>query len=332
MRAVVATGPGGADVLELVDLPDPSPGPGEVVLAVRATAVNRADILQRMGHYPPPPGVTDVLGLEAAGTVAAVGDGVDGWAVGDRAMALLAGGGYAELVVVPAGQLLPIPDRMDWIVAAATPEAYLTAWQAIDQEPRPAAGTWMLVHAAASGVGLAALDIARALGARSVATTRSASKADVLADLADHVVIPAPDGFRAQVRDATGDHGADLVIDLVGGPYWTDTVGSTAHDGRIAVIGVLGGARTELDLGALMQRRVTVTASTLRARPLDQKAALVASFREWGIPRLADGTLRPRVHDMLPLARAADAHRMLEANETLGKVVLAVSEDGLVDR
>ncbi len=332
MKAVIATRPGGPDVLELVRLPDPVPEAGEVLMRVHATAVNRADILQRMGHYPPPPGVTDVLGLEAAGEVIDVGPAVEGWQVGDRVMALLAGGGYAELAVVPQGQLMPIPDRLDWILAAATPEAYLTAWQALDHHPRPQHGSWVLVHAAASGVGLAALDISRALGARTVATTRSTEKSEILADIADEVVVPAPEGFRDQVMRATGGHGADVVIDLVGAPYWADTVACTAVDGRIALLGLLGGARTELDLAALMARRLSVTASTLRARPLEQKAEIVRSFADWGLPKLADGTLRPRVHDMFPLTRAADAQRLIERNETVGKVVLAVSADGLVDR
>lgn len=332
MRAVVATRPGGLDALQMVERPDPVPGPGEVLLRVRATAVNRADLLQRLGQYPPPPGASDVLGLEAAGDVVALGPGVEGWAVGDRAMALLAGGGYAELVAVPLGQLMRVPDAMDWIVAAAVPEAYLTAWQALHQDPVPGDGSWVLVHAAASGVGLAALDIARALGARTIGTTRSPEKAGGLADLADHAVLPGPDGFRDAVTGITDGHGADVVVDLVGGPYWSDTVASAAVDGRIAVIGLLGGPRTELDLAALMARRLTVTASTLRARPADQKAALVASFAAWGLPLLAEGVLRPRVHDMLPLARVADAHRMMQGNHTMGKVVLSVAEDGLVDR
>ncbi|MCB0882523.1 MAG: NAD(P)H-quinone oxidoreductase [Thermoleophilia bacterium] len=332
MRAVVAARPGGLDALQLVEVPDPVPGPGEVLVRVRATAVNRADILQRLGHYPPPPGASDVLGLEAAGRIEALGPGVDGWTVGDRVMALLAGGGYAELVAVPQGQLMPVPEDMDWVIAASIPEAYVTAWQALNQDPVPGSGSWVLVHAGASGVGLAALDIARALGARTIGTTRSPGKAGELADLADRALVPGPEGFRDAVLTITGGHGADVVMDLVGGAYWADTVAATAVDGRIALIGLLGGPRAELDLAALMGRRLTVRASTLRARPPEQKAALVASFAAWASTRLADGTLRPRVHDLLPLSRVADAHRMVQDNRTVGKIVLVVTDDGLVDR
>ncbi|HWH15091.1 MAG TPA: NAD(P)H-quinone oxidoreductase [Miltoncostaeaceae bacterium] len=332
MRAVVARRPGGPEVLELTVLPDPVPAPGEVILRVRATAVNRADLLQREGRYPPPPGASDVLGLEAAGTVEAVGAGVTGWAPGDRAMALLAGGGYAERVAVPAGQLMPVPGGMDWVLAAAVPEVFLTAWQALGRSVRPVPGQWVLVHAAASGVGTAALQVARELGARTVATTRSPDKAERLQDMADHVIVPGYDGFAAEVMRVTGGHGADVVVDLVGAAYWAQNLEAVAADGRIALIGMTGGARGELDLARLFARRVTVVASTLRARPPAQKAELVASFADWGLPRLADGRLRPVVHDLLPLARVQDAHRMVQADQPVGKVVLAVSEDGLVER
>ncbi len=332
MRAVTAARAGGAEVLTLGVVEDPLPGEGEVLIRVRATAVNRADILQRRGLYPPPPGVTDVLGLEAAGTVEAVGPGVTAVRPGDRVMALLAGGGYAELVAAPAVQVMPVPGRLDWILAAAVPEAFLTAWQALGRQVRPAAGDWVLVHAAASGVGTAALQIARELGARTIATTRSPDKALALEPLADHVVVPGPDGFAADVRRITGGHGADVIVDLVGAAYWAGNLDAAADDGRIALIGMTGGSRTDLDLRRLFARRVTVVASTLRARPVAQKGELVRSFTGWGLPRLADGRLRPLVHDMLPLARAADAHRIVESDAAVGKVVLAVSEDGLVER
>lgn len=313
-------------------LPDPTPGPGEVRIAVRATAVNRADLLQCRGSYPPPPGASDVLGLEAAGVIDAVADDVDGWAVGDRVMAVLAGGGYAERVVVPAGQVMAIPTGMDFVVAAAVCEAYLTAWQALGAAPRPAPGTRLLVHAAASSVGLAALDIAQALGATTIATTRDHEKADTLADLADHVIVPGPDGFADDVMRITDGHGADAIIDLVGAAYWTDNVASIAMDGRIFLIGLLGGTRSEVNLGALLARRVSVIGSTLRARPAAYKAELVASFAAWGLPRLAERALRPRIHDIFPLQRVADAHRVVAANQNIGKVVLLVSEDGLIER
>lgn len=329
MRAVVAAGAGGAEVLELVERDDPVPGTGEVLLRVRATAVNRADIMQRQGTYPPPPGASDVLGLEAAGLVEALGPEVSGWSVGDRAMALLSGGGYAELVCVPVGQLMPIPDNLNWILAAAIPEVFLTAWQALGRQAPVAAGDWVLVHAGASGVGTAALQIARERGARTIATTRSPTKAEAIADMCDHVVVPAGNDFADRVTALTDGHGADVIVDLVGAAYWTENLRALAINGRLCLIGMVGGTRTEADLGALFARRATVIASTLRARPVDEKAALVASFAQWGLPRLADGRLVPVVHDMFPLSRVADAHRLLEAADPVGKVVMAVGADGL---
>jgi putative PIG3 family NAD(P)H quinone oxidoreductase len=331
VKAVVARTPGDAAVLELVELPVPEPAPGEVRIRVRTSAVNRADILQRQGRYPVPPGAGPVLGLEAAGTIDAIADGVSGWAIGDRAMALLTDGGYAEYVAVPAGQVLPIPPNLDWILAAAVPEVFLTAWQALGRQTPVAAGDWVLVHAGASGVGKAALQIARELGARTIATTRSPDKAEQLTDLADHALVPAGADFADRVTELTAGHGADVIIDLVGASYWAENVRALAADGAIALIGLVGGARTDLDLGMLLARRATIVASTLRARSVDQKSELVASFREWGLPRLADGRLRPVVHDMVPLTRVADAHREVERDESVGKVVLAISADGLIE-
>ena len=332
MKAVVAPVPGGPDALRMVDLPIPEPGPGEVRLRVHATAVNRADILQREGRYPVPPGTSEVLGLEAAGRLDAIGPDVTGWEPGDRAMALLAGGGYAEYVVVPHGQLLRIPDRLDWILAAAVPEAFLTAWQALGRPSPTPPESWVLVHAGASGVGTAALQIARELGARTIATTRSPDKATAIVRDADHVITAGSGSFSEDVDRITDGHGADVIVDLVGARYWADNVRSAATDGRIALIGLVGGTRTEIDLSELLAKRLTVVASTLRARSIAQKADIVASFGAWAADRLADGRLRPRIHDMFPLTRVADAHRLVESNATVGKVVLAVSADGVVDR
>jgi tumor protein p53-inducible protein 3 len=330
MRAVIARTPGGPDVLEMVELPDPVAGPGEVLLRIRASAVNRADILQRQGRYPMPPGAGPILGLEAAGVVEAIGPGVVGWRSGDRAMALLASGGYAELAAVPAGQLMRIPDALDWITAAAVPEAFLTAWQALGRQTPAGVDDWVMVHAAASGVGLAALQIARELGAHTIATTRSQDKAERIEAFCDSALVPVNGEFADDVLRLTGDHGADVIVDLVGAAYWPDNIRSLALDGRLALIGLVGGTRTDLDLGAVLARRATIVASTLRARSIAQKRELVASFAAWGLPRLADRRLRPVVDDFIPLARVADAHRAVEANATVGKVVLALSEDGLV--
>jgi putative PIG3 family NAD(P)H quinone oxidoreductase len=316
----------------MVDRDDPVPAAGEVLVRVRATAVNRADVMQRRGEYPPPAGTTDVLGLEAAGVIEAVGPDVEGWTIGDRVMALLAGGGYAELVVVPAGQLLAIPERFTWILAAAIPEVFLTAWQALGRQAPAGPGDWVLVHAGASGVGTAALQIARECGARTIATTRSAAKAEVIAEMCDNVIVPAGADFSDRVLAITEGHGADIVIDLVGASYWTESLRALAINGRICLIGLVGGSRIDADLSALLAKRATVIASTLRARPADEKAALVASFAQWGLPRFADGRLVPVIHDMLPLSRAADAHRLLEGDDPVGKIVLAVGADGLETR
>ncbi len=323
VRAVVVSEPGGPEALRLVDRDDPTPGPGEALVAVHATAVNRADVLQRRGHYAPPPGASDVLGLELAGEIAALGDGVDGWSIGDPVMAVVGGGGYAELAVVPAATLLGVPATLGLIEAAAVPEVLTTVWDNVVLRGRLAAGETLLVHGGSSGIGTMAVQVARRLGARVLVTASSPAKLAAAAALgADTGIDYTAEDFVARTRELTDGRGVDVVLDVVGGPYLDRNLRALALEGRLVVIGLQGGAQAELDLGLVLRRRLTLAASTLRARSTAEKAALAAIVARDALPGFEDGSLRPVVDRVLPLERVADAHRAMEAGEHVGKLVL----------
>jgi putative PIG3 family NAD(P)H quinone oxidoreductase len=311
-------------VLRLAEVPDVTPAAGEVLIRVRATAVNRADLMQRAGNYPPPPGASDIIGLECAGELVAIGDGVDGAQVGDRVMALLSGGGYAELVAVPAGQTMPVPDDMAWEDAAAIPEVFLTAYLTLRILGRLDIGEVALIHSASSGVGTAAIQITRELGARALATSRTAERLQLPQELGAEGILVTDGAFADQVRSHTEGHGADVILDLVGASYWQQNVASLARGGRIILTGLVGGRRVEADLGTLLALQATVIGSTLRGRTTAEKAAIVAEFATWALPRFASGALRPVVHQVLDLAQVADAHRLVGDDHAVGKVVLRV--------
>ena len=322
MRAIVIRKPGGPEVLEWVEVPDPVPGPGEVLVDVVASAVNRADLLQRAGFYDPPPGASPYPGLECAGRISALGAGVTGWQVGQEVCALLAGGGYAEKVAVPVGQLLPIPVPVDVVESTALPEVACTAWSNLVGVARLAAGETLLVHGGGSGVGTFVIQFATALGARVFATARKV-KHDALRELgADLLIDYTDEDFVDAVRAATGGKGIDVILDIQGGGYLPRNVAALATGGRLVVIGLQGGRKGELDLGQLQARRATVAATVLRSRPLAEKAEIVAGVRAEVWPLVESGRIRPVIDRRLPMAQAAQAHAIVSENAHLGKVLL----------
>jgi len=327
MRAIVIREPGGPEMLELREVPTPEATRGEVRVRIRATAVNRADLLQRIGVYPAPPGSPrDIPGIEIAGEVDTVGEGVTEWKAGDRVFGIVGGGGYAEYITVPARTLAGIPEGMSFVDAGAVPEAFLTAWDGMVDQGRLAAGETALIHAVGSGVGTAAVQIARAVGARSIGTARTRAKLDRARELGldEAIVVEGGASFADEVRARTGGRGADVVVELVGGPYVAQDLACVAYKGRIVVIGMLAGPRVDFDLNALMRKRVEVRGTMLRSRPLEEKILAGLALDRHLAPLFARGLLKPIVDRVVPLEQAGDAHRAMHSNETFGKVVLQV--------
>lgn len=322
MRAVTLPSYGGPEVLTVAEVDDAVAGPGEVLVDVTATAVNRADVMQRMGLYAPPPGASPYPGLECSGTVAALGEGVAGYEVGDEVCALLAGGGYAEKVAVPTGQLLPVPAGLALLEAAALPEVACTVWSNVFMRAALQPGEVLLVHGGGSGIGTMAVQLAVRSGARVFATVGSAAKAERVRELgAERVVLYRDEDFVEVLQEAGG---ADVVLDVIGAKYLARNVQALADGGRLVVIGLQGGAKAELDLGALLAKRGSVHATALRSRPAAQKAAIVQAVLAGVWPAVEAGEVRPVVDRVLPLDEVAEAHRVMEASEHVGKVVLEV--------
>ena len=323
MRAVVITRPGEPEVLQWLEVPNPVPGPGEVVIDVAASGVNRADLMQRQGFYPPPPGAPPYPGLECSGRVRAVGDQVASWRPGDQVCALLSGGGYAEQVAVPEGQLLPVPASVDTTTAAAFPETACTVYANVFQLAGLAKGELLLVHGGSSGIGTMAIQLAKAFGARVACTAGSAEKLARCRSLGANVVVNyRTEDFVGAVQDATGGAGADVILDIMGASYLARNLAALATGGRLVVIGRQGGSRAELDLGILQAKRASLHATTLRARPAHEKAAVVAAVREHVWPLIDAGKVAAVVDRELPMSQAAAAHRVMAASEHVGKILL----------
>jgi putative PIG3 family NAD(P)H quinone oxidoreductase len=326
MRAIEITAAGAPEVLRLCQRPRPEPGVGELLIAVQASGVNRPDVLQRKGHYPPPPGVSDLPGLEVAGTVAG-GSAQDlalaGLAPGDPVCALLAGGGYAEFCVAPAGQCLPVPRGLNMVEAASLPETFFTVWQNLFEIAHLQPGQTLLVQGGTSGIGVTAIQLAKARGSIVIATAGSDDKcAACLAIGADHAINYRSLDFVAETRRLTAGRGADVVLDMVAGDYVSREVECLAEDGRLALIAVQGGTASRFDAGLVLRKRLTITGSTLRPRSLAYKSALARELREQAWPLIESGRVKPVIHQVFPAARAAEAHALMESGTHVGKIVL----------
>ncbi|MDF2091444.1 NAD(P)H-quinone oxidoreductase [Knoellia sp. 3-2P3] len=323
MKAITIPTPGDADALVLAEVPDPEPAAGEVRIRVAAAGVNRADVMQRRGFYNPPPGSSPYPGLEVSGTVDAVGEGVIDWSVGDEVCALLVGGGYAEQVCVPQAQVLPVPGGVALEDAAALPEVVCTVWSNVFMTANLLPGQFLLVHGGSSGIGTMAIQLAREVGAHVAVTAGSAEKLEACRSLGAEVLVNYREqDFVEEVRRATGGTGADVILDNMGAKYLSRNVDALAVNGRLVVIGLQGGTKAEIDLNALLRKRAAVIATSLRARPVEEKATIVAAVREHVWPLVEAGRVRPVVHSRHPLAAAAQAHREMEESGHIGKILL----------
>jgi putative PIG3 family NAD(P)H quinone oxidoreductase len=319
VRAVTTTGTGGPEVLQVTDVPDIAAAPGEVLIEVAATAVNRADTLQRRGFYPPPPGASDIIGLECSGRVVALGDGVEGWQVGDEVCALLAGGGYAELVAVPAGQVMPVPEGISLVDAAALPEVAATVWSNVFMTAHLAEGETFLVHGGAGGIGTMAIQLATARGARVFATAGSQDKLDLCRSLGATPISYRGDDFVGVLNEAGG---ADVILDNMGAKYLDRNVQALATGGQLVIIGMQGGVKGELNINTLLTKRASVTATSLRARPVTEKSAICCGVVENVWPLVSAGAVRPVIHEALPIDEVARAHQLMEDGVHTGKILL----------
>jgi NADPH:quinone reductase len=322
MRAIEISTPGGPEVLRMVERPTPAPGTGELLVRVEAAGVNRPDILQRLGQYPPPPGISDLPGLEVAGTVSAVGPDVSRWREGDSVCALVAGGGYAEYCVVPEPQSLPLPRGFRPGEAAAIPETFFTVWTNLFDRGKLTEGETVLIHGGSSGIGTTAIQLARAFGATVLATAGSDAKCAACERLGARAINYRTADFVQVTRDFTGAKGVDVVLDIVGGDYLQKNIECLAMHGRLIQIGLLGGSRAEINLRPLMQKRLTLTGSTLRTRSVSEKGAIARELEARVWPLLASRQVAPQIDRTLPLGEAAEAHRLLESGEVIGKIVL----------
>jgi putative PIG3 family NAD(P)H quinone oxidoreductase len=333
MKVIEIARPGGPDVLTVAERSVPVPGPGEVLIAVDAAGVNRPDLMQRQGHYPPPKGASDLPGLEIAGHVAQLGAELDGrppqsasgrvWQIGDAVCALVSGGGYAEQCVAPGVQCLPVPHGLTVVDAAALPETYFTVWTNVFERGRLASGEWLLVHGGTSGIGTTAIQLAAARGARVIATAGTSDKCRAAERLgAVRAIHYHREDFAAVVQEITGGHGVDVILDIVGGRYAARNLESLARDGRLVIIGLMDGATAEIPLRSILLRRLTITGSTLRMRTPAEKGAIAAALEKEVWPLIERGVVRPVIADVIPLARAAEAHRRLESGDVIGKLVL----------